>query len=300
MDHFGDYLRQAREARDIPIEQIAASTRISVRFLEALENEQFKVLPGGVFVISFVRQYARIVGLDEDEAVKRLEQVARPVESALGEWDTKATKSDDTGAKIAEMFTDFLRRHSMTLTGGLATVALLTSGFLFFQANEGREAEVASQPAETQPQSPSRQSPSRQTASRSPLEEAWPVEVTAREEPASGQPGAPRASGGIQLEVRLTDRAWVRVVADGERVLEDTLEAGFVQTIRANESVQLVVGNAGGVRVALNGETMQSVGPPGHVRRVDVSTSGMEVVEIEPKPASEEGAASSSGSQTEI
>jgi len=55
----------------------------------------------------------------------------------------------------------------------------------------------------------------------------------------------------------------------------------------AGESVQLVVGNAGGVSVALNGEAMPPIGPAGHVRRVDVSASGMEVVDIEPKPAVE-------------
>jgi hypothetical protein len=67
-------------------------------------------------------------------------------------------------------------------------------------------------------------------------------------------------------------------------VLEDNLEAGFEQTIRAEDSVQLFVGNAGGVKVALNGEAMPPIGPNGHVRRVDVSPSGMEVVDIEPKP----------------
>jgi hypothetical protein len=78
------------------------------------------------------------------------------------------------------------------------------------------------------------------------------------------------------------------VVADGERVLEANLEPGFVQTIQAQESVQLFVGNAGGVKVALNGETMQPLGPPGRVRRVDVSPAGMEVVDIQPKPGPEQ------------
>ena len=55
---FGDYLRDARESRSVSLEQISSVTRISVRLLEALENEQFDLLPGGVFTISFVRQYA--------------------------------------------------------------------------------------------------------------------------------------------------------------------------------------------------------------------------------------------------
>jgi cytoskeletal protein RodZ len=294
MARFGNYLREAREARNITLDQISSATHISVRLLEALENEQFSILPGGVFTISFVRQYARLVGLDEAEAVGRLKQVTSPVESALGEWNIKSADSDDTGAKLAEFFTDFVRRHRMTLAGGMATVALLASGFLFFQANEGLESELASQPA-AEPAN----APYQAVAPQPPPREVRQVDVS-HGAGASGDSPADQPAQSIQLELRLTDRAWVRVVADGQRVLEDNLEAGFVQTIRAQESVQLFVGNAGGVKVALNGETMQPLGPPGHVRRVDVSASGMEVVEIKPKPEGQGTTPGLQPSQTDI
>lgn len=294
MAGFGEYLRQAREARSVTLEQISTTTHISVRLLEALESERFDILPGGVFTISFVRQYASLVGLDPEEAVSRLKQVARPVESALGEWNTTRVERDDAGAKLAELLTDFVRRHRMTLTGGFATLVLLAGGFLFFQANEGRETELASQPPQT----------ARNAAYDAPepeplVPQARPVEVSRQNDPAPNSAAAEPAKA-IQLELRLTDRAWVRVVADGERVLEANLDAGFVQTIRAEESMQLVVGNAGGVKVALNGESMQPIGPPGHVRRVDVSASGMEVVDIEPKPGSETVAPESQPARAEI
>jgi cytoskeletal protein RodZ len=295
MTRFGDYLRAAREAQSVTLEQISTTTHISVRLLEALEGERFDILPGGVFTISFVRQYANLVGLDPEEAVSRLKQVARPVESALGEWNTHGVQRDDAGAKLAEFFTDFVRRKRMTLSCGLATVVQLAGGFLFFQANEGLETELASEPASNTPQTAAYQA----EAPRPLVREARPVEVSHAEDSAPDSAAAGPAKA-IQLELRLTDRAWVRVVADGERVLEANLDAGFVQTIRAEESMQLVVGNAGGVKVALNGETMQPIGPPGHVRRVDVSTSGMEVVEIEPKPGSEATVPESRPSRAEI
>lgn len=295
MAQFGEYLKAARDARGVSLEQISASTHISVRLLEALENERFDILPGGVFTISFVRQYANLVGLDPDDAVSRLKQVAHPVESALGEWNGASGQSDDTGAKLAEFFTDFVRQYRMTLLGGLATVLLLAGGFWFFQANEGLESELASQPAAgtsdaafedvAEPEAPTRELRSVNLAHEADL---------------AGTPEPGQSPKSIQLELRLTDRAWVRVVADGERVLEANLDAGFVQTIRADESVQLVVGNAGGVKVALNGETMQPIGPPGHVRRVDVSARGMEVVEIQPKPDSQSATPGAQTSQTEI
>jgi cytoskeleton protein RodZ len=294
MLRFGDYLKQARESAGVPLEHISAVTHISVRLLEALEQERFDILPGGVFTVNFARQYARLVGLDEDETVSRLKQVAPPVEVVLEEWKTQRTRTDDTAAKLAEFFTDILRRYRTTLTGGAATLVLLAGGLVFFQAYEDGETELASR----QPLPQARQAFHEATAPTpseavsvpsyeppaqpAPQPEAHPVEVSHVGN--AGETPAEDPSKSIQLELRLTDRAWVRVVADGERVLEANLEPGFVQTIQAQQSVQLFVGNAGGVKVALNGETMQPLGPPGHVRRVDVSAAGMEVVDIQPTP----------------
>jgi len=71
MGQFGEDLRKERETRGIAIETITDATKISSRHLLALEEEQFDVLPGGVFNKGIVRGYARVVGLDEDTWVKR-------------------------------------------------------------------------------------------------------------------------------------------------------------------------------------------------------------------------------------
>jgi cytoskeletal protein RodZ len=66
MGRFGEELRKEREARGIALEEITEATKISSRHLLALEQEQFRQLPGGVFNKGIVRSYARVVGLDED------------------------------------------------------------------------------------------------------------------------------------------------------------------------------------------------------------------------------------------
>lgn len=69
MGAFGDNLRRQRELRNITLETISTTTKISIRMLRAIEDEHFDQLPGGVFNKGFVRAYARQVGVDEDEAV---------------------------------------------------------------------------------------------------------------------------------------------------------------------------------------------------------------------------------------
>ena len=71
--NFGERLKRERELREVTLEEITAHTRIGPRFLEALENEDWEKLPGGVFNRGFVRSVARYLGLDE--------------ESLLGEYD---------------------------------------------------------------------------------------------------------------------------------------------------------------------------------------------------------------------
>src|SRR5436305_702958 len=69
MGVFGDRLRREREMRGVTLDEIAESTKIARRSLEALEQENFDLLPGGIFNKGFVRAYARYLGIDEEQAI---------------------------------------------------------------------------------------------------------------------------------------------------------------------------------------------------------------------------------------
>lgn len=77
MASFGEELKRERELRGISLKEIAEATKISIRFLEALEQDKFDMLPGGVFNRGFIRAYARFIGVDGEEMVNAyMEQVA--------------------------------------------------------------------------------------------------------------------------------------------------------------------------------------------------------------------------------
>lgn len=69
MPSFGETLRRERELRGVSLREIADATKISVRFLQALEQDRLDVLPGGVFRRAFVKQYAKHIGLDAERLV---------------------------------------------------------------------------------------------------------------------------------------------------------------------------------------------------------------------------------------
>ncbi len=74
MPTLGEELKHRREERDITLADISEATRIGTRFLKAIESDNFSVLPGGIFTRSFIRAYAKQVGMDEDEALALYQQ----------------------------------------------------------------------------------------------------------------------------------------------------------------------------------------------------------------------------------
>lgn len=112
----GEQLRTAREERGIPLREISDQTRIQVRYLEAIETNDYKRLPGGIFNRSFVKAYAKYVGYDEKEAVEAYTRYMRD--------------QGDTGEEVgstpfhSKVYTDMPTTRSPYLTLVLAIVIL--------------------------------------------------------------------------------------------------------------------------------------------------------------------------------
>jgi transcriptional regulator with XRE-family HTH domain len=120
----GEKLRQAREERGISISEVAEQTRISPLYIESIENDDYKTLPGGIFNKGFVRSYAKFIGFDEQEALSDYSQLAAENE-ILSEQPLKVHRS--------EVLTDDNSTRSMlpTLIFAVVILGLMTAGVLF-------------------------------------------------------------------------------------------------------------------------------------------------------------------------
>ena len=70
VENFGSYLKQERELRGVPLEEISGATKIHIRYLKALEENSFDQLPGEVFIKGYIRSYANTIGTDVEEMLK--------------------------------------------------------------------------------------------------------------------------------------------------------------------------------------------------------------------------------------
>ena len=151
---FGEQLRQARESQNITLQEIAATTKISSRALQALESEQFDQLPGGIFNKGFVRAYARYVGLDEEKMLAAYMAVAKP---DVTEADMQALSSQLAAAKQPRKQES--RIGGTTVMGVLAVIVALALGAVWFREHRKEALEQAAVPAAPAPQAPAPTAP---------------------------------------------------------------------------------------------------------------------------------------------
>lgn len=127
MENFGDQLRQERERRNVALDEIARSTKIRVRYLQALEDGQHERLPGIVFAKGYVRAYAETIGADADRLVTAYVAEQR----SLGRLETEASQEHVLEALAAAVESDqdrAWRRVKMALIGS----AVLLAAFAVF------------------------------------------------------------------------------------------------------------------------------------------------------------------------
>ncbi len=96
-------MRLARETRGIALRHISEQTRISMRYLEAIEADDYRRLPGGIFNRSFVRAYAKHIGYDEQQALEEYSAMMRERGEATDEVSNRQPRSlvytDDGGSR---------------------------------------------------------------------------------------------------------------------------------------------------------------------------------------------------------
>jgi cytoskeleton protein RodZ len=303
MTSIGETLRRERMKRNLELGQIAQELKISLRFLEAIEAEQFDKLPGGVFTRSFIVQYARLLGLDEEriagELLRTLDpppevaefvEAPRPADSAIHvprveEWEGVGKSR-------------FRWSSSLSAAALVVAVMLVCSGLYAWWQHTRRLAPAhesppvaAVQPAPSpapveQPALPADRPSTVPTGTQPPSGTPVPTPSTEQPKPpAMPQPPVPASNSDAPVRVELTadEPVWVLVRNDGKYLFSGTLGARESRTFEATSTVLLRLGNAGGVTVTLNGKPVGPLGPKGQVRTVQFTSGGFEIVAV-PKP----------------
>ena len=303
MSGFGERLKREREAQRTSLEEISAATKISVRLLQAIETEDFDRLPGGIFNVNFVRQYARHLHLDEEQVVGEFRALTVPPpyfhpEEATPmlppEWSRMETGYDSGISREPQLW--------KWATLAIAMLGVASAGYLWFldrQSQRAAETASVSRPAaETKPVAPppavtpsvatppvdTPAAPADTAPGTAPAMQPEPLAATPTTAASIATTSAP-ADAPVRVELHAIEVVWVAASADGTPRFQATLQPEQTRSVSAQSMVRLRVGNAGGLTVTLNGAAQPAIGPKGQVRTVVFTPSGMQVVM--PAPASE-------------
>jgi cytoskeleton protein RodZ len=232
---FGERLKREREMREVTLKEVTTATRIGPRFLEALENEEWDKLPGGIFNRGFVRSIARFLGLDE--------------ENLLAEYDMAR---GEQSLPVPQPYENKIPRPPIWLPilGVLALLAVfggLIAGGIYgwrrYAAHRAAKQSSSSAllPGQSQPG----------TASVIPA--------------ANPSSDSPTSSTTIPLDLAISTSAAtrLRILADGTLLLDAELPAGETRHFSAVQQFEVTAADSSAVLLELNGRAMPPVGTPG-------------------------------------
>ena len=277
MSNFGANFRKAREAKGFPLEKIAAETRISTRFLTAIENEAFQSLPGGIFNRGFIRAYADYLGLDSNQAVADYDRISSTVQEP------------------ADVLRDAARHPARNSDWNLYIVAaailvvLMVAYYFVTRAPTGSTGIVpqtaattpTAQVVEPQTQAALPSTTSLEVSQTAPLPSpavaaqatmpSTPVQSTPTTLPAPASPPSPPSTSALAVDVNVTDSTWMKVTTDGTIALSEILQPGTNRRFSAARSIDVIIGNAAGASMQINGRDLGQLGTSGRVREFRIT-----------------------------
>jgi len=243
MPTMGELLREARYRRNLSLDQAEAVTKIRKKYLLALEEDDYAELPAPVYARGFLQIYAEYLGVDP-HVVDKLFQP--PPRSAGNEGIRQAATGFRDPSPIS---VKAVLITALTLAG-VSAVFFLYAQYLAF---------TSSQTGEVVP------GPTVQVSPTAPAIVALPSPT-----PSPVPSPSPTPVRAVEVTVRITERCWIRVVADGQGtpLFEGELQPGDERTWKARDRIDMRVGNAGGVDVTVNGMRQGKLGASGEVKNV--------------------------------
>ena len=296
-------LKARRKNLKLSLEQISKDTCISLHHLESLENGRYDELPGGMYARAFLRTYCDILKLDQKEILQRYENevMTDPEKPVIRQEQFPSTRKipavviwslifivsasgiflgrDWIATTFSPYFTGSSDRvpnsidpkpspahaSSASIVNTDASVNTSESAYLFVPAEIPSIAGA-------------------ETAVRSVMEKIDAESSTsARTDPRTDQSAVAAVSGDqtmatqlLNLEVATRESCWISVNSDGVLAFSDTLQTDGTRSFTANQEFSLIIGNAGGVILRINGHDIKPLGKAGEVVRLTIDEHSLQ------------------------
>lgn len=260
---FSAGLKELRESQEITLQQIHNRTRIDIKYLQAIEECNFEIMPE-VYMKAFLKEYGQALGLDSEEVIAKF---LAAKSGKQPEQDHKKEKKESSNEKVSNTYSDedhfaadnfnYERKISLGTDqlfkiGALVLFAVIVAAvyFLFFNNSEQK------------------------IIKETPYEEVL-KENEAKYEPVQKETPLVKAeSDSLTLLINAVDTVWMKAEMDNVVIQEFIMYPGRTKNLRAKNDFLLNLGNAGGVELSLDGKTLDFKGVSGQVRTIKIDRDG--------------------------
>jgi cytoskeletal protein RodZ len=249
----GKYLRQQRESKKVSLREVAKSTRVREQILKAIEEDHHHLLPSTTYVKGFLLAYAKYLSLNPNEVLLRYERMLKgePVTPPLAQPQQETPQPPKPKPKR------LWNTKQAWIVIGVIVLGLI--GFYFFFPYSYQPS-MESVPVKPDPVKPI-------------LEEK--ISITPSPPPAATT-SAPEKKP-FSLQFKAVEETWVSLQLDDQPEREMTFRAGEGISIEASNRIRILIGNAGGLDLVLNGRPLEKFGKSGEVLTLIFSSQGVEV-----------------------
>ncbi|MCH8171344.1 MAG: helix-turn-helix domain-containing protein [Bacteroidetes bacterium] len=279
LNKFAQELKKAREKADITLQNLSARSRLDIKFLQSIEKGDFSFLPE-LYVKAFIKDYAKFVGLDVNETIKKYEDAKKGIDYNKSKDETEVVQTDkkeksDVKEKLYgeqqnntiqnnqpsggfNFFSDKQNVKILAIVGGV--ILLVIIALLIFNSNNKPEIIVKEKPYEEV----------RKDNQQRFVEDKKKSNTTLKKEDA------------LILLISATDTSWIKVQSDTNEPKEFTLFPGSKININSFEKFVMIIGNSGGVSLNLDGNELNISGKNKLVKYLLITKKGINILKTEP------------------
>jgi cytoskeletal protein RodZ len=269
LDKFADELKASREQRGLTLQQVAQKTKIDYKFLEVMEQGDFSFLPE-LYVKAFLKNYGRVIGIDEDVIVMKYEaaksgrlipeEEASAVEtvkppSAKKTESVKLPKAPPVPKQTTINSPGTPDKQKIIFIAAAVIVILVAAGYFIFSDSD-----------------------SDIIVTEKPLDE---IVNENRERYIEEEKQVPPAetvtvsSDSLQLNIASTETSWVKIVYDDRTTGEFILFPMAQKNVKASENFKITFGNAKGIKLKLNGSEL-TFNSKSNIARILIDSTGLQ------------------------
>lgn len=285
MTSVGELLHRERTGQKRELAEIAEELCITQRYLRAIEKDDINSLPGLFFYKSFVRQYAKILGVDAAKIDCQLAEATAaqegtvPVEKTQESVPRPVLRGLDpiVEASNRNYFGD--RRMGVSVAALVAVLLGCTTFYGWW--NRAPKVTLAKAPIAGD---------MALTVTPVPVSASTPTAVPAVSEPPPAASAETQGStltipvsdstdvNQVVLNLNATEKTWLSITSDGKVIFSGILEPSQTKILHGHEEAKIKVGNAGGLEVRWNGKPIGPIGPRGQVRVIKFTPENFQII----------------------